>query len=108
MLPPDAGLPLLMLKSWLKRWHADVPWMVNAAWAIRRGDDRGGALSSSELVSRQIGVTIIQLSSLVITACGAKIWTTKVARVPGGKPKPRFSVASNALMNGVARRYRRS
>lgn len=59
MLPADEGLPFLTLKSWLRRWHADVPWMENwmvkAAWAIRRGDDTGNALSSSELVAREWG-----------------------------------------------------
>lgn len=59
MLPADEGLPFLMLKSWLRRWHADVRWMenwmVNAAWAIRRGDDTANALSRSQLRARELG-----------------------------------------------------
>ena len=59
MLPEDAGLPYLTLKSWLRRWHSDVRWMerwmISAAWAIRRGDDRGGVPHCSELVARELG-----------------------------------------------------
>jgi len=89
MLPPDVGLPFLMLKSWLKRWHADVPWMerwmVNAAWAIRRGDDRGGALSVSELISRQIELSlrIIPLS-IDLADCG--YWREDLSEESGPDP----------------------
>ena len=66
MLPADAGLPFATLKSWLRRWHADVRWMenwmVNAAWAIRRGDDTGNALSSGELVAREHGHSLTNAS----------------------------------------------
>ena len=107
MLPPEMGLPFLMLKSWLKRWHADVPWMerwmVNAAWAIRRGDDRGGALSLSELVSRQIGFSL-RIIPLSIDLADFGVWREDLSEEWGPDPGKETEAA---FLSRMQRAYER-